>query len=102
MFYLELWSAHCPKKSIFYNFVLISARNLSPLKQLTQIHLKVLNTPFEKMLWFIGVCATDHEILAIKISKKMLTQQKFNKMFRLQTLISPETVSQNMINNTIF
>ena len=37
---------------------------------------------------FIGASTTVHEILAIKISRKMLIQQKFNKIFRLQTLIS--------------
>ena len=36
------------------------------------------------------VWATVHDILAIKISKKMLTQQKFNKIFWLQTLLSPK------------
>ena len=47
---------------------------------------KVLISFFEEMIWFIGDWATVHEI-AIKISKKMLTQQKFNKI-RLQTVIS--------------
>ena len=28
----ELWSVNCPKKCIFYNFVLNSARNLSLFK----------------------------------------------------------------------
>ena len=79
----ELWSVNCPKKGIFYNFVLTSARNLSLLKQFTYMHLKVSITLFQKMVWFIGDRATVHEILAIKI-----TQQKFNKIFRLQTLIS--------------
>ena len=55
--------------------------------QFTYMHLKVL---FQKMLWFIGVWGTAHEILAIKTSIKMLTQQKFNKNFRLQILISPK------------
>ena len=36
------------------------------------------------------VWATVLEILAIKIPKKMLTQQKYNKILRLQTLISPK------------
>ena len=54
------------QKSIFYNFVLTSVRNLSLLKQFTYMHLKVL-TLFQKMLWFIGVWATVQEILAIKI-----------------------------------
>ena len=50
----ELWSLNCPKNSIFYNFVLTSARNLSLLKQFTYMHLKVIITLFQKMLWFIG------------------------------------------------
>ena len=33
---------------------------------------------------------TFHEILVIKISKKMLTQLKFNKIFQFQILISPK------------
>ena len=33
------------------------------------------------------VWATVYEILVIKISKKILTQQKFNKILRFQTLI---------------
>ena len=33
----------------------------------------VLFPLFQKMIWFIGVQATVHEIIAIKISKKMLT-----------------------------
>ena len=51
----ELWSLNCPKKCIFCNFVLTSARNLSLLKQFTYMHLKVLITVFQKMTWFIGV-----------------------------------------------
>ena len=35
------WSLNCPKKCSFHNFVLASARNLSLLKQLTCMHLKV-------------------------------------------------------------
>ena len=53
------------------------------------MHLKVLFRLFQKMVWFIGVQATVYKILAIKISEKMLTQQKFNKILRLETLISP-------------
>ena len=52
------------------------------------MHLKVLFPPFQKMTWFIGLQVTAHEILAIKISEKILTQQKFHKVLRLQTLIS--------------
>ena len=70
--------------------VLASARNQSLLKQFTYMHLKVLFPLFQKIVWFIGAQATVHEILAIKVSKDMLTQQKFNKILRLQTLISPK------------
>ena len=54
------------------------------------MHLKVLITLFQKMVWFLGDSATVHEILAIKILAKMLNQQKFNKFLLLQTLISPK------------
>ena len=33
------------------------------------MHLKVLTTLFQKIVWFTGVQATAHEIYAIKISK---------------------------------
>ena len=42
------------KKVHFCNFVLTSARNLSLLKQCTYMHLKVLITLFQKMIWFLG------------------------------------------------
>ena len=45
------------------------------------MHMKVLITLFQKMVWLIEVWATVYELLAIKLSKKMLTQQKFNKIF---------------------
>ena len=54
-FLSKLWSLHCPKKYIFCNFVLTSARNLSLLKRFPYMHVKVLITLFQKMIWFIGV-----------------------------------------------
>ena len=42
--------------------------------------LKVLITLFEKMIWFIGVWTTVHDMLPIKY-------QKFYKILQLQTLI---------------
>ena len=48
------------------------------------------------MILFIRLWATAHEILPIKISKAMLTQQKFNKVFRFETLISVSIVSNNI------
>ena len=93
----ELCSLNCPKRCIFYNFVLTSAKKPFLLKQITYIHLKVLITLFQKMQWFIGVWAIVHEILAIKISKKILTQQKCNKILWLQTLISPAAIVESFI-----
>ena len=56
---------------------------MSLLKQI-----QVLMTPIQKMIWFIKFLATVNELLVIKISKEMLTQQKFiiNFIHRLQTL----------------
>ena len=53
------------------------------------------------MVWFIGVQGTVHAILAIKISKKILPQQKFYKILRLQSLISPkqELLVKELITN---
>ena len=42
---------------------------------------------FQKIASFIGVSETAYEILRNKISKKVLIQQKFNKIYQLQTLI---------------
>ena len=49
----------------------------------SHLHVKALITLFQKRIRFIGVWVTIHEILAIKISKKMLTHQKFNKILPL-------------------
>ena len=63
----------------------------------------ILIALFRQMLWFVGVRATVHYILAIKISKTILTQQKFNKILGLQTWIFRKSKSQyNTIFNTIF
>ena len=59
-------------------------------KSVKAIYNKVLFTVFQKT-WFIEVSATIHELLAIKISKTMLIQQKFNKILRFQTLISSKS-----------
>ena len=87
---VKLWPLKCQKKCVFGIFLLTSARNMSLLKQLTYMHLKVLITLSQKMIWFIAVWPTIHEISAIKISKNMLTQQEFNKIPRLQTPLSPK------------
>ena len=86
----KLWSLNCPKKLIFCNFVLTSAKDLNLLMQFICMYLKVLITLFRKMTWFIGVWATVFELLTIKLSEKILTQLKCNKIHQLQTLIFPK------------
>ena len=54
------------------------------------------------MLWFIAVQPSAHEILAIKISKKILTQQKILKNSSTWNIHTTETVSHNIINNINF
>ena len=76
------------RKGIFCNFVLISAKTLSLWRQFAYMHLKVLIALFQKMICFLGVWTTVHEVLAIKWSKNTLTQQKFNKLIWVQTVIS--------------
>ena len=78
------WVMVCKLSKKVHFFVLTSPRNLSLLKQFTYMYLKFFIKLFQKMVWLIGVWATVHEILAIKISKKMMTQ-KFNRILRLQT-----------------
>ena len=87
-FLLELWSLNCPRKYIFCNSVLTSVRNLSLLKKLAYMHLKVLIALFKKMIRFIGVWTPIHEILTINIQRKTLTQQKVNETLRLRILKS--------------
>ena len=78
-----------PKKVRFLQFG-ADVSKISKSVKGTYVHLKVLITLYQKMRWFIGVGAIVYQILATKISKKILIQQKFNKIYRLQTLISPE------------
>ena len=80
------------KMCTFCNFVLTSARNLSLLKQFTYMNRKVFIAVFQKMTRFIEVRATVHEILAIK---------KRQNSSISNTNIS-KTLSQSIINNTIF
>ena len=72
------------------------------VKAIYIFHPKVLTTFFQKMICFIEVWATLYEILAIKISKNMMTQQKFNKIVWFRTLMSPKEVSHSILNNYHF
>ena len=54
------------------------------------MHPKDLIMLFQKIVFFIGDrdISRIHEILKNKISREVLTQQKFNKIHQFQTLIS--------------
>ena len=79
------------KKVHFLQFCTDFSKKPKSVKAIYILHLKVLITLFQKMIRSIGVLATIYEILAaIKISRKMLNQQKFDKILWLQTLISPK------------
>ena len=67
----ELWSLIYPKKMYFLQFCADLSKKLKPVQPI--YILKVLTTLFQKMIWFIGFWATVHEILAIKISKEILS-----------------------------
>ena len=96
-----VWVMVCRLSKKVYIFLQFCA-DLSLLKQFTYMHLKVLITFFEKMLRFIEVWATVHEILAIKISKKMLNQQIFLKNSLNSNTHTIEAVSHSIINNINF
>ena len=80
------------RKVNFSPFCADFSKKPKSVKAIYIFHLKVLTTFFQKMIWFIRVWATLYEILAIKISKNMLTQQKFNKIISFRILTSPKTV----------
>ena len=82
MFSLWVMVLKLSKKCIFGNFWLSSARNSSLLKQFTYMLLKVLITLSEYHMVY-RCQATDFKILMIKISEKLLTQQKYNKILLL-------------------
>ena len=66
----------------------------SLLQQFTYMHLKVLITLFQKMIWFIDVWATFHEILAIQIPKRCWLSRNLTEFLK--------TVSHGTINNKNF
>ena len=90
------------KKVNFLQFCADLSKKSKSVEAIYIYVLKVLITLFQKMLWFIGVWATVHEILAIKISKKMLNQQKFLKNSSTSNIHTSETLSRSIINNTNF
>ena len=80
------------RKVHFLQFYADFSKKPKSVKAIYIFHLKVLTTLIQKMKWFIGIWATPYEILAIEISKNMLTQQKFNKIIWFRVLTSPKTV----------
>ena len=96
-----------PKK---VHFLWFCANQVCESNLYTYMHLKVLITFFQKMIWFRGVWCTVNEILAIEIQKRCWTCRNSTKFFDfkpyyLQTRPLPyhsqyqETIP---INNTIF
>ena len=73
------------RKMHFLQFCADFSKKPKSVKAIYMFHPKVLTTLFQKMIWFIGVWATLYEILETKISKNMLTQQKFYKVIWFQT-----------------
>ena len=55
MFPFELWSLNFPKSAFF---AILCWPQQILLKQFTYVHLKVLITLFQQMVWLIGVWAT--------------------------------------------
>ena len=78
------------KKVHFLQFCADLSKKSKSVKAIYIYASKSSHYTLSEMVWFLGVRVIVHEILAIKISKKMLTQQKFNKILCLQTLISPK------------
>ena len=74
------------KKVHFLQFSVDFRKKPKSVKAIYILFLKLLITLLQKMIWF----NTFHEILAIKIFKKMPTLQKCNKILQIQTLISPK------------
>ena len=90
------------KKGHFLQFCADLSKKSKSVKAIYIYASEVLITLFQKMIFSIRFWATVHEILTIKISEKMLTQQTFNKILRLQTLIFLKVLSHSIMNNTIF
>ena len=64
------------RKVCFLQFCAEFSQKHKYVKAIYIYHLEVLTTLFQKIIWFTGVGTTLYEILAMKISKNMLTQQK--------------------------
>ena len=92
-FHSWVMALNLSRKVNFLQFCADFSKKRKPVKAIYIFHLKVVTTLFQKMIWFIAVWATLYEILAIKISKNMLTQQKFNKIIWFLIITSPKTVT---------
>ena len=90
MFLSSFMALKLPTKVHFLQFSAVFSKKPKSVKAIYILHLEVLTTLFQKMMWFIEIWGTVHEVLETNISKKLLTYQKFNKITWLQTLISPK------------
>ena len=88
------WVMAC-KLSKKMHFLQFCADLSKKYKSVEAIHIyasEKVSLHFQKMLWFIGVWATIHEVLAIKIFKKMMTWQKLLKNSSTSNTHTIETV----------
>ena len=92
---------HFPRKEHFLQFCADFSKKPKSVKAIYIFHQKVLPTFFQQ-IWILGVWPILYEILPIKISKHMLTQQKFNKIVWFRALISPKCIYVNCFNRLWF
>ena len=65
------------------------------------MHLEVLITLFQKMIWYIGVLTTLQEILTIKIFLKNADSAEIKQNTSTLNANISETISHSIINITI-
>ena len=80
MFPSSVLALNLSRKVYILQFSADFSKKPKSVKAIYIFHMKGLSTLFQKMIWFTGVWATLYEILSIKISKNMMTNQKFNKI----------------------
>ena len=84
------WSLNCPKKCSFCKICVDLNKKSKSVKAIYIYTSESSHYTVSEMVWFISFWAIVCVILTIKISGKMLIQQKFNKTLHFQTLISPK------------
>ena len=89
------------KKGVFCNSVLTSARNLSWLKQFTDMHLKGLVTHFQKLVLLIMLWLTVSEVWVFEVEEFLRTFCWVSICFDTLIANMSWTVAQTHINHSI-